>query len=334
MAVAKTHESGRGRGLGKVILGFLISLGLIFAVARYANLSQAAQRFDDFKWGYLPLVLGAVLLYYALKGLRWHIFLRAVGITLPLGLSMLVYLSGQWFAFSPMGEFVKAYLLRRYGVDFGAASLTIMMQVLVDFLSLAILGSLTLVWYPGLSYIVLPFSALLFLSVGFMSQERLLGRLDQWQLPSSLLRRLGVSWKALLQDTCVLTRGKPLLTGLALGLPTTLLGAATLLLVAVGYTAPVDVAQSTFVYSLSQLLGAMSMLPHGLGAVEGSALALFDHVGVQDAALAAAVIALFRLASLAWGVGVGGLALLALPFVHRNRLYSTAVPGTTCARPD
>ncbi len=334
MATAKAQEAGKSRGLGKLILGFLVSIALIFAVTRYANLSQVAQRFDDFQWGYLPLVLVAVIGYYLLKGLRWHLFLRAVGISLPLGVSLLVYLSGQWFAFSPAGEFVKAYLLRRYGVDFGQASTTIVMQVMVDFLSLALLGSLTLIWYPALSYVVLPFSGVLFLGIGLLCQEQLWEKLERWQRPSSLLRRLGISWEGLLRDSCSLTRGRQILIGLALGIPTALLGSATLLLVAVGYAAPVNLAQTTFVYSLSQLLGAMSMLPHGLGAVEGSSLALFDYVGMEDASLAAAVIALFRLASLVWGVGVGGLALLAVPFLRVRPKITLSEGGGVCARPD
>lgn len=333
MTIAKAQERGKGVDMRKVVLGFLVSIALTFAVSRYANLSQTVQRLDDFRWGYLPVVLAAVVGYYLLKGLRWHLFLRAVGISLPVGTSLLVYLSGQWFAFSPMGEFVKAYLLKRYGVDFAQASTTIVMQVLVDFLSLALLGSLTLFWYPGLSYVVLPFSAVLFAGVGLMHVGWLWGKLDRWQTPSGIFRRLGLSWDGLLRDSSALTRGRPLLIGLALGIPTTLLGAATLLLVAVGYGAPVNLTQSTFVYSLSQLLGAMSMLPHGLGAVEGSSLALFDYVGVEDAALCTAVVALFRLASLVWGVGIGGLALLAIPFLRVHPAVTMGESGV-CAKPN
>ncbi|MDP2728309.1 MAG: lysylphosphatidylglycerol synthase transmembrane domain-containing protein [Dehalococcoidia bacterium] len=315
-------KDNKDRGLTKFILGALVSVGLIFAVARYVNLSQAARLFDDFRWGYLPLVLSSILIYYLLKGLRWHFFLREVGIILPLQVSLLVYLAGQWFAFSPAGEFVKVYLLRRYGVDFGQASVTVVMQVMVDFLCLAFLGSLSLIWYPALGYIVLPFSALLFLGVGVLHQEWLWERLERWQRPSGILRRLGLSWEGLLHNTCLLTRGKPILIGFALGLPTTFLGSLSLFIVAVGYAAPVDLAQSTFVYSLSQLLGAMSMLPHGLGAVEGSSLALFGHVGLSNAAQAVVIIALFRLASLVWGIGIGGLALLSLPLLAPRKAYS------------
>jgi len=229
---------------------------------------------------------------------------------------VLVYLSGQWFAFSPLGEFVKAYLLGRYNVQFKRASSTIVVQVLIDFVSLAMLGSFTLIWYPALAYLVLPFSFLLFLGVALLHNERFWKALDRFQQRFSLPRKLGFSWDSALRDLRVLTSPRSLLVGLALGLPTALLGSASLLLVAIGYSAQVNIEQSAFVYSLSQLLGAMSFLPHGLGAVEGSSMALFIHIGLDDAALAAAVIALFRLASLVWGVGIGGMTLLALPFVH------------------
>ncbi|MDP2936893.1 MAG: lysylphosphatidylglycerol synthase domain-containing protein, partial [Dehalococcoidia bacterium] len=83
MAISRPGETGKGRGHRKLVLGALVSAALIFAATRFADLSQTAQRFDDFQWGYLPLVLVAVLAYYLLKGVRWHLFLQTVGITLP-----------------------------------------------------------------------------------------------------------------------------------------------------------------------------------------------------------------------------------------------------------
>ncbi len=300
----------------KLIIGVLVCVAITFAVHRYANLGEVADELSEFQWGYLPAVLASVVLYYLMKGLRWHFFLRKVGIKLPPMVSLVVYLAGQWFAFSPLGEFVKAYLLGRYGVNFRRASSTIVAQVLIDFISLAILGSVTLLWYPDLAYVVLPFSGALSVGVVLLHRPGLWRLLDRWQQRFRLFRRLGFSWEKALENTRLLTDGRTLLLGLALGLPTVLVGSATLLLVSLGLSAPVDMPMAAFVYSLSQLLGAMSMLPHGLGAVEGGALALFARAGFEDTALAAAVVALFRMASLGWGVGVGGLALLAMPLVR------------------
>lgn len=311
----------------KLVIGVLICVAVTFAVHSYADLGEVVDEFGEFDWSYLPAVLASVVLYYLMKGLRWHFFLRKVGIKLPLRISLVVYLSGQWFAFSPLGEFVKAYLLGRYGVDFRRASSTIVAQVLIDFMSLAILGSVTLLWYSDLANVVLPFSGALSIGVVLLHKPGLWRLLDRWQQRFRLFRRLGFSWEKALQDTRLLTDRSTLLLGLALGLPTVLVGSATLLLVSMGFSShgfsmTLDMPRSAYVYSLSQLLGAMSMLPHGLGAVEGGALALFARTGFQDAALAAAIVALFRLATLGWGVGVGGLALLVMPFVRVQRAPS------------
>lgn len=276
------------------------------------------EHLEDFRWGYLPAILASVVAYYVLKGIRWHFFLSRVGIALPLRISLLVYLSGQWFAFSPLGEFVKAYLLGRYGVDFRMASSTIVAQVLVDFLSLAVLGSVSLLWFPSLAFAVLPFCTLLFLAVALLHQRGFWMALDRWIRRVRLFGGREICLDDALHDARTLSNAKSLLIGLALGLPATLMGSLTLFLVALGHSAPVNMAQSTFVYSLSQLLGAMSMLPHGLGAVEGSALALFATTGLDDEGMAASIVALFRVASVVWGIGVGGLALLALPFLHAS----------------
>lgn len=104
---------------------------------------------------------------------------------------------------------------------------------------------------------------------------------------------------------------KQLLIGLALGLVSVVMGVLVLLDVSRNHEIEVGFTQSAYIYSLSQLAGALSMLPHGLGAIEGSAVGLFHNAGV-DTAHAASAIVLFRLATLGWSVVLGGVSLVLL----------------------
>jgi len=78
------------------------------------------------------------LLYYVLKALRWHYYLRVAGIYVPLRRSMAAYLAGQWFTFTPAGELMRAYLLGA-GDRFSLVAPTVVMQAVVDFASFALL---------------------------------------------------------------------------------------------------------------------------------------------------------------------------------------------------
>jgi uncharacterized membrane protein YbhN (UPF0104 family) len=76
----------------------------------------------------------------------------------------------------------------------------------------------------------------------------------------------------------------------------------------------VGLTRAMLVYALSQVAGALSMVPMGLGVVEGSGVLILVAAGM-DASLAAAVLVLFRLATLSAAMGMGAGGLLALRFL-------------------
>jgi len=286
-------------------------------MARFINLATALEKFDEYPWPQLGSVLLLSLVYYVLKALRWHYLLRVIDIRLPLRRSLLVYIAGQWFAVTPAGEFVRAFLLTRYGFSFSRGSAAVSAQVFFDFLSLAMIASLSVFWYNYFAAAVLAFTAALIVGMLLFVNGPLV-----WQG-----RRLpfaagpGTRWGNFYQYSRQLLGWRPLLVGLALGLPTVVVGSVILFEVARGYQIAAGLGQSAYIYSLSQLVGALSMLPHGLGALEGTSVALFHYAGV-DTADAASAIVLFRLATVGWGLILGGVALLAL----RTPLAGPLVP--------
>jgi uncharacterized membrane protein YbhN (UPF0104 family) len=303
----------------RYLLGLLIGVSLLFAGSRFINLAHAAEEFSEYPWSRLYLVLALSLSYYLLKAIRWHYLLNVLGVSLHWRRSLLVYLAGQWFAFTPAGEFVRAYLLTGYGFSFSRGSAAVAIQVIFDFLSLAVIGSATMLApqsgadmakYQQLAPIVLPFTIGLVIGVLVFAfwpvlRSRITGR--PYQEPMDGEGR----WHGFFQHSRLLLAPIPLLVGLALGLVTVLVGAAVLFEVCNGFRIEQSFGQASYVYSLSQLVGGLSMLPHGLGAIEGSSVALFVYAGV-DTAHAASAIVLFRLATVGWSIVLGGLSLIAL----------------------
>jgi glycosyltransferase 2 family protein len=303
----------------RYILGILIGVSLLFAGSRFIDLAQAREEFGEFPWPRLTLVLTLSLVYYLLKAIRWQYLLQVMGVQINWRRSLLIYFSGQWFAFTPAGELVRAYLLTGYGFSFSYGSAAVAVQVIFDFLSLAIIGSLAMfapqpgadaAKYQQLAPVVLPFTLGLAIFVLVFAYWPMLRQRIGGQPPIGKVNHEG-HWHGFFQHSRLLLAPGPLLVGLALGLVTVLVGAATLYVVCSGYNIEQSFGQASYVYSLSQLVGGLSMLPHGLGAIEGSSVALFGYAGV-DTAHAASAIVLFRLATVGWSILLGGLSLLAL----------------------
>jgi uncharacterized membrane protein YbhN (UPF0104 family) len=263
--------------------------------------------------GYVLPIVGLATGYYVLKALRWHYYLRLSDVRLPWWRTSAAYLAGQWFTFTPAGELVRGYMLReRYGVPLERSTPTIVLQALMDFASLAVVGVLVLPLLPALAPVSLPVSLPVIAAVGALA----LPAPRRWLRSSAFIARtpLGRSQRfhTILDHADLLLAPQALLAGLALGTLAVLFGAASLLLA--GMALRVEgwrASEAVVTYTVAQLLGGLSVLPQGLGVTEASGTALLALMDVPSWQAAAAVL-LFRLCTLGWSVLLGGGALLLL----------------------
>ena len=298
----------------RYVVGLLAGVALLFALAKFVNVADTIDSFVGYPWERLPLILFVSLAYYLLKAARWHYFLNVLGVRLSWRRSLLLYLAGQWFAFTPAGEFVRAYLLTGYGYSFSQGSAAVTVQVVFDLLSLAIVGSIAIARFPELAVLVLPFTAIFGSAVLVYAYWPLLTKRKRPQALAPRAGGLPLKHRSGFNEySRQLLDWKPMLVGMALALPTVLVGAAVLFEVSRGFEIGLGLDGAAYVYSISQLVGALSMLPHGLGAIEGSSVALFNYAspGV-DTARAASAVVLFRLCTVGWSMVLGGLSMVLL----------------------
>ncbi len=377
----------------RYLLSLLVGVALLFALTRFLDLAHTLEEFTEYPWANLASVLGLSLAYLAVKAWRWHYYLRLLGIHIPLRRSLLVYLAGQWFAFTPAGEFVRAYILAGYGFSFSRASAAITVSLYFDLLSLAVAGSAAALVYQTLRLLVLPFTGLLILvMVAFVYAPFIIRRLlmprrrppyqsDRLDVdgihigpspsmigpppsmigpPPSMLgnsstgaQPVGMAapdvgtagpndgqmkpfasrWTYFFQYSRALLAPQPAIAGLLFGMAAVLIGTLVLQVISAGYKIEAGLGQIAFIYALSQLVGGISMLPHGLGATEGSSLAMFSYAGV-DTAHAASAIVLFRLSTVGWSILVGGIALLLLRTPLAGPEHLSAAPRDRANMPD
>jgi glycosyltransferase 2 family protein len=308
-----------GRDARSVALGVLLVMALWLTSSRLDTLRQdlAGTSVD---LTFVPAMLVLTTVYYVLKALRWHYYLRISGVRVAPGRTTTAYLAGQWFAFTPAGEFTRSLLLQRYGVAYERSVPAVMVQALIDLASLALVATAILPLWPALAPLVLPVTlpVLAALTVLALPATRAWGSTWLDRTPLGRSRR----FQTLFHHAGDLLALRPLLVGLAVGVPTVLAGAGVLLIAGAALDVPGwETAPAVLIYSVSQLLGGLSFLPHGIGVTEGSGTALLALLGVPVGQAAAAII-LFRLCTLGWGALLGAAALLRL---HLDRSGS----GTT-----
>jgi len=293
-------------------LGALVVVGL----ALTAHPRELARSLRGFDLSLLIPVLSLSLLNYAVRYVRWEVYLRRLGVALPRGRSLAVFLAGFLLSVTPgkAGELGKAWLVRELG---GGPALRVVPVVLAErvtdvlaTVALIALGSLPLRGGPWIAAAGLGAVALVTLVLTWRrGAVRVFVLLERLPWVGRRVRRVEEMYEGL-RDLL-----SPGLVVLAVSLATLAWAAEGLgfWLVVRNYAPRADLLISVFNYTAANVLGGVSMLPGGLGAAEGSLAALLHTQGL-DTADAGSITLVIRGATLWFAVFLG---LFALPFLAR-----------------
>ncbi len=303
------------RGIGRGLLVLLLLGTVTFAVLGFVgDFDRIRDLIGDFDVGVLTLVLLLSAVNYGLRFLRWQYYLHRLDVRLPPGRSLAIFLTGFLLALTPgkAGDLAKAWLVHQFG---GGRARTVVAVVvterLLDVLAVLLLLSSSVLVFTGQRSFTAAIVLVAAAAVVAVIYRPLVDRL----MPMLAKTRLGAGRAAVLIDIHQafnrLVEPRTLLAGLALSTTAWAAEGIGCALVVRHYEPAVPVLASVFDYAASTVAGALSMLPGGLLAAEGSLVLLLERQGVDlDAAMASTVIV--RAATLWFAVIVG---LLALPWV-------------------
>jgi uncharacterized membrane protein YbhN (UPF0104 family) len=263
-----------------------------------------------------PGIAAALLmscLNYGLRFLRWQSYLRVLGHRLPWRAHLRIYLSGFALTTTPgkAGEALRSVFLKPLGVDYHDSLAALFSERLSDLIAVLLLALAGLSLYPRLRGAVLLGFALI--AVGLVLLARGVGLAWLERRGERLGGRLG----ALLSHVARLLLQARRCHGPRLVLAATALGVLAWAAEAVAFSwithwlgIDLSLRYAVFVYAVSMLAGALSVLPGGLGGAEAAmvALLMFQKASLADAAAATVLI---RMATLWFAVGLGLLALSA-----------------------
>jgi uncharacterized protein (TIRG00374 family) len=308
----------RSRLLISLVLGAVVFVGL----SAYADFSDVIDGLGNFKWQYLPIVLGLTSANYALRFVKWQFYLKTIGVQgLPVRQSALIYFAGLGMVVTPgkIGEWLKCYLLREvHGTPFSRSAPIVIAERLTDSLGLVVLGAAGLVVFgdawPAFVVVILGGAAM-----AYVVRNRLL---SYWLLHQ--LERIPVVSRFASHAEEFYTSSYALLSPWALG-SMTLLGVVSwgfevlafyVVLLGIGVGGGADtLLKASFIMPAATLASALLLTPGGLGVAEGGITGLSQvllDLTKSDAAVATLVI---RFGTLWFGVIVG---LVALGLVSRR----------------
>ncbi len=307
-----------------LLLG-LLTVAVFGGLLAYGDFRQVGRTLLDSPAAYTGLAAGAGLavVNYALRYLRWSMYLRALGIRAPASVSVPVFVAGLALSITPgkVGELLKCvWLSQRTSTPVAASAPAVVMERLTDVISVALLGLTGVLLLPAA--IALTVGGLLL--VGLVAGLLAASRYGEKALDLPVLRRWREPLAQSQEGLRRLMSPRMLTAAVALGFLAWAAEGLALWVVIRGLGDEVGLGIALPISAAAALLGAVTALPGGLAGFEGSMVALLGQAGLPAATAALATL-LTRLATLWLAVVVGGLAWLWLE--RSGRCQATALPN-------
>ncbi len=296
-----------------LVLALVLSVAVYLAIAIFSDLGELAAAFRRFDWALAPVILGLVAISYVGRFVRWAYYLRLLGIRLPLGQNAAIFAAGLSMTVSPgkLGEVLKSVFIRRAaGAPVARTAPAVVAERVTDgtgMVSWGLLGALTLDIGPQ---VLLAFLAAVVGAVVVFRSKKLSLLAERVLRKIPLLNKLAPHLSEFHGASNELLGVRALLVAtvisfLAWGLE---ILAVYLCVLGIGVDTPFLVV--VFIFAVSSLGGALSMVPGGIGVAEAGLAGGFRFYAGLSGGLAGALTLLIRLATLWFATFVGIVGLL------------------------
>ena len=135
----------------KLLVLVILTVAVFVGLVGYGDFKGIGNRLAQFPIIHLIAALGLAAANYGLRFLRWSYYLKVLGITVPRGVNVLVFLSGLAMSITPakVGELLKSYLLRdRTGIPVTNSAPVVIMERLTDVASMVLLAIVVIALLP------------------------------------------------------------------------------------------------------------------------------------------------------------------------------------------
>ena len=307
-------EGGLGR-IRRRYRGWLLSF-LAAGVILTAGMAAAGDLKElllagGMNYSYLPLILLLAPLNYCLRYVKWRYFLGELGIIIPEKENMIIFTAGLSMTLTPgkAGELLKSYLLwEDHRIPVTTTAPVVVAERLTDGLSLLLLASLGALHYRHGGTVLAVVAGVILAFILLLQSPGLTSSFLQMLARVPLLGRAVPPMAKIRDCFWQILRPRSLLFSISLGVISWAFEGVVLFLAVLALGARLSLLGAVFIVSFSAIIGAISFLPGGLVAVEGTILGLLVASGL-GAGVAAAATIITRFSTLWLGVALGLIGL-------------------------
>jgi glycosyltransferase 2 family protein len=295
----------------KVIISVVIAGVLYLAFTIYADFTQVINAFGKFNLLLLPLLLFLSCLNYYTRFLKWDYYLSIVKVKIKKIDSLSTFMSGLIMSVTPakLGEVLKSVLVKEItGEPISKTAPIILAERVTDFLSLlliAIVGAFVFDYGGNITIIVAAFFIILIIIV---SNKKIALPIINFSERIPLIKKYLHNIHSAYESSYQLLKLKPLILMTILSLISWGFECLGYYFILVNFDADFGLLWASFSYSFSTIVGAISMLPGGLGLTEGSLTYLLMEKGIE-ADISVATTFIVRAVTLWFAVLVGIVSL-------------------------
>lgn len=295
------------------VIGFtVVGVALYGAATLASDYRSVVAALMGFSPGILVLVLALVFLGWLLRGWRFYYYLGHACGRVPLGYSIAAFLAGLALTGTPgkVGEAVKGVFLKEdYGVSVTRVVGVVMIERLMDLWGVLLLGSFSLLLFKGWESLFLLCAGVVIAGGVFLCMERVYRPILEWTGRFSVLSWISGKVLGILLTGRDLMTPQVFLVGVVVSAVSWSMESISMYLILRGFDLPTDLLQANFVYCFSTLIGALSMLPGGIGGTEAGMIGLLKFMGIPYASALPPVI-LIRLCTLWFAIGIGVIFMI------------------------
>lgn len=298
----------------RIIFSIVAGVIVYLAFSIYADFDNLLRAVVSFTWVYFPLVLLLSLFNYLIRYFKWEYYLSLLNIKIKRTNSLLIFLSAFTMSVTPgkLGEVFKSYLLKEEnGTAISYSAPIVIAERLTDFLSIVILCLIgAIVFNYGRVLIIVTGLAFIFVII-LISYRTFSIKVIALISKIRFLEKYAIRLQNAYESIYLLVRIKPLLVVIGLSVVSWFFECLGFYIVVNSFTETINVSilSATFIYAFSTLLGAIMMLPGGLGATEASLTGLLIYLKIPEA-LSVASALIIRIATLWFAIAIGIISLV------------------------
>jgi uncharacterized protein (TIRG00374 family) len=307
-----------------LVLAIALGAAVYLVLAVVSGFGDLSAALEDFDLALVPAILGLVLLSYTGRFFRWLYYLKILKVSVPLGVNAAIFASGLSMAISPgkLGEVLKSIFVRQAsGAPVARTAPAVVAERATDgtgMVAWGFIGAFALGLAPS---VMVAFLVVATIGIAVLRSKRLSLLAERLLLKVPVLDRLAPHLGDFNASSNELLAARPLVVGTLISFLSWGLECLAVYLCSVGLGTGMPFLLVVFVFAVSSLVGVLSMLPGGIGAVEAGLTGQFVAIAGLPTGVAVALTLVIRLATLWFATLVGIVGL----FVVRALLGKASV---------